>query len=43
MQRYAEMANHYRDTEDLHDLGASEGEVVIRLTARDIAEAKGEG
>jgi hypothetical protein len=43
MQRYAEMADHYRDTGDLHDLGASEGEVVIRLTARGIAEAKGEG
>jgi hypothetical protein len=43
MQRYAEMADHYRDMGVLHDLGASEGEVVIRLTARGIAEAKGEG
>jgi hypothetical protein len=44
MQRYAEMAEHYRDTGYLHDPGASsEGEVVIRLTARGIAEAKEEG
>ena len=43
MQRYAEMAEHYRDTWYLHDLGASEGEVVIRLTARGIVEAKEEG
>ena len=43
MEHYADMAGHYRDTGDLHDPSASEGEVVIRLTARGIAEAKGEG
>lgn len=43
MRRYAEMAGHFRDTEDLSDLGVSGGEAVFRLTARGIAEAKGEG
>ncbi len=43
LQHYAEMAGHYRDTGELHDPGASEGEVVIRLTAHGIAEAQGDG
>ena len=41
MQRYAEMAGHYRDTGDLSDLGTSGGEFVFRLTERGIAEAGG--
>lgn len=43
MQRYAEMASHYRDTGDLSDIGTSGGEAVFRLTAQGIAEAKGKG
>lgn len=39
MQRYAEMASHYRDTEDLTDLSVSEGR--FRLTERGIAAARG--
>ena len=40
MQRYAEMAVYYRDTEDLSDLDVSEGR--FRLTERGIAAARGE-
>ena len=41
-RRYAEMAGHYRETGDLSDLEAVEGEeVVFRLTAQGIAEAGG--
>jgi hypothetical protein len=40
---YAHMAGHYRDTGDLSGFGVSGGELVFRLTARGIAEAKGEG
>ncbi len=43
MERYAEMAGHYRDTGDVSGLGLSEGEFVFRLTAQGVAEAKGEG
>ena len=43
VQHYAEMAGHYRETGDLSELGVSGGETVFRLTARGIAEAKGEG
>jgi hypothetical protein len=43
MQRYAEMAGHYRDTGDLSGLGVSGGEFVFRLTAQGVAEAKEEG
>jgi hypothetical protein len=43
MQRYAEMAGHYRKTGDLSDLDVSGGEAVFRLTAQGIAEAGGRG
>ena len=43
MQRYAEMAGHYRETGDLSELGVSGGEEVFRLTAQGIAEAREEG
>jgi hypothetical protein len=42
-QRYAEMAGHYRETDDLSELGVEGGETVFRLTDRGIAEAKAEG
>jgi hypothetical protein len=41
MQRYAQMASYYRDTEDLSDLCVSEGR--FRLTERGIAAARVEG
>ena len=40
--RYAEMAGHYRDTGDLSDLEGEGEEARFRLTARGMAEAKGE-
>ena len=40
MRRYAEMAIHYQNTEDLTDFSVSEGK--FRLTERGIAAAKGE-
>ena len=43
MERYAEMADHYRDTGDVSSLGISGGEFVFRLTDQGVAEAKGEG
>src|SRR5918997_4805833 len=42
-QHYAEMAGHYRETGDLGDLEGGGEEARFRLTARGIAEAKGEG
>jgi hypothetical protein len=42
-RRYAEMAGHYRDTGDLHDLSVSGGEAEFRLTDRGIIEAREEG
>ncbi len=43
LQHYAEMAGHYRETGDLSDLEGEGKEARFRLTARGIAEAKGEG
>jgi hypothetical protein len=43
VQHYAEMAGHYRETGDLSDLEGEGEEARFRLTARGIAEAKGEG
>ena len=43
MQRYAEMASHYRERGDLSELGVSGGETVFKLTAQGIAEAREEG
>ena len=42
-QHYAEMAGHYRETGDLSDLEGEGEETRFRLTARGMAEAKGEG
>jgi hypothetical protein len=43
VQHYAEMASYYRETGDLSDLEGEGEEARFRLTARGMAEAKGEG
>jgi hypothetical protein len=42
LERYAEIAGHYRDTGDVGGLGVSGGELAFRLTAQGVAAAKGE-